>query len=283
MKKMIFGVLAAGALLASCEKSDDGGYRINEPSVAVQETMYAMYPEARNITWESRGGYVVADFDMPTDYKAWFDVTGLWYMTEQDMRFTELPEAVQQAFRSGEYAAMEMDDVDCLVRDAMETLYVIEVEGRNSAGREVDYDLYYSADGVLVKVVEDAEAGYDYADFIPQTLVSVVQSWIENRYPGARVLEIDGERGTTEVEILDGKVRRDLYFAPSGEWLRTATELHANELPEMVKQRLATDYAAYHIDEVKHIEEPTVSYYLVELEQNDRDSYVKIAADGTVL
>ena len=45
-----------------------------------------------------------------------------------------------------------LDDVDMLVREGMEPVYVLEVE---QGPREMD--LYYNAEGILIKVVEDSE------------------------------------------------------------------------------------------------------------------------------
>jgi len=73
---------------------------------------------------------------------------------------------VQAAFRDSEYAGWRIDVVDMLEREGVETVYVIEAEGR-SGGRETEVDLYYSSDGVLVKKVVDADSDYDYGDYIP--------------------------------------------------------------------------------------------------------------------
>lgn len=277
-------MLALATLFAACEKDDNG---VSRTPQEVQNALAQRYPDAVGVEWETRGGYYVAEFTIPgsistADNSAWFDYTGLWYMTEYDIPFTALPEAVQQAFRAGEYAAWEIDDVDQLEREGMETLYVIEVEGRDANGREQDVDLYYAPDGVLVKTVVDAESGYDYADFIPEALVGSVQSFVEQRYPNARILEISGGRGLTEIDILDGTTLRELYFEAGGAWVRTETELRLEELPQAVRQAFASsEYARYGIEDAEYIETPEGNYYRLETEVNDRDIYLDFTADGT--
>lgn len=277
-------MLALATLFAACEKDDNG---VSRTPQEVQNALTQRYPDAVGVEWETRGGYYVAEFTIPgsastADNSAWFDHTGLWYMTEYDIPFTALPEAVQQAFRAGEYAAWEIDDVDQLEREGLETLYVIEVEGRDADGREQDVDLYYAPDGVLVKTVVDAESGYDYADFIPEVLVGAVQSFVEQRYPQARILEIGGERGLTEIDILDGTTLRELYFEADGTWVRTETELRPEELPQAVRQAFASsEYVRYGIEDAEYIETPDKNYYRLETEVNDRDIYLDFMADGT--
>lgn len=286
MKRMLWIAAAAVMLLAACEKEDNG---VRFTPQEVQNALTARYPDAVGVAWTTRGGYYVAEFAIPgspstADNTAWFDITGVWYMTEYDMPYTSLPQAVQDAFRGGEYGAWELDDVDRLEREGMETVYVIEVEGYDTTGREVEMDLYYSPDGVLVKAVENADAGYDYADFIPDALVSIVKGFIEERYPNARILEINGERGLTEIDILDGQTQRELYFEVSGQWVRTETELRLEEVPQAVRQAFAaSEYARYGIEDAELVETPEGVYYRIETEVNDRDTYLHYDATGQLL
>ena len=98
---------------------------------------------------------------------------------------------------------------------------MVEVE---RDGREMD--LYYSADGVLVKSVADAGDDYDYGDFIPSRPSDGIGDFIASRYPGARVIDVDAEYEGTEVELIDAdRVKRELFFDRSDAWQYTKTEL----------------------------------------------------------
>lgn len=48
------------------------------------------------------------------------------------------------------------------------------------------------------------------ATLSPRTLSGNIEYYIDTHYPGARILEIDKENGTTEIEIIDGNVCREL-------------------------------------------------------------------------
>ena len=130
-------------------------------------------------------------------------------MTQTDIPFTMLPEAVRTAFAATEYAAApwSVDDVDMLEREGVETVYVIEVEKYDN-GRETEIDLYYSVDGVLVRKIADAAPDYDYGDYIPSKPVTGIGEYIRTHYPNARTTDIDYEKGMTEVDIVDGRTPR---------------------------------------------------------------------------
>jgi hypothetical protein len=219
-----------------------------------------------------------------TDLWAWFDNGGAWYMTETDIPFSMLPEAVRTAFDATEYAAApwQVDDVDMLEREGVETVYVIEVE-KHENGRETEVDLYYSADGVLVKKIADAAPDYDYGDYIPSKPSTSIEEWIRTNFPEARITEIDYERGMTEVEIVDGRTPRELLFDASGAWVYTKTEVWRTEVPAEVLAALAgSQYASYWIDDIDHYLTPDKEFWRFDLESALGDVKVDIAPDGTL-
>ena len=271
-------------ILCSCDKEENGQLTTDE----ARNTLKSMYPSAKSISWEIKNGYIVADFNAPSsgrevEHSAWFDRSGRWYMTETDIPFSALPEAVKTAYQQSAYAEWVVDDVDMIERENYETLYVIEAESR-SAGNDTDVDLYYSADGILIKALTDADNDNDYGDLITSSLNESLRAFIENRYPGARILEIDVESRRTEVEIIDGNVCREVIFDTSNVWIRTETETTLRNIPATVQQALDNSiYAGYLIDDVYHIETESGEHYLFELENNGREINVGIDVQGNIL
>lgn len=291
MKKLLFIAAAISSLsLASCQKNSGNGGDGTDYTQA-QEVLLSMYPNATDITWTTKNGYYVADFNVTQTYtvsgktnSAWFDNVGEWFMTETEIAFTALPEAVKQAFASSEYASFRVDDeVDMLSRTGVETVYVIEVEGVVN-GSDTDIDLYYDATGVLVKKVIGQNPDYDYGDYIPSKPAESIQSFISQKYPGSRIVDIDKEsNGTTEVEIVDGRVCRDVIFDASGNWSMTKTDVAVRELPADVTNALAaSSYASARIDDAELIDTPSGSYYLLELKTAQGEVNVKVDASGQV-
>lgn len=283
MKKILFIAAVAMTIMQSCEKSDNslGQEPVSEKA---KQALEAKYPGASNIVWQNKNGYVVATFSTSevravssAQLDAWFDNAGSWYMTETDIRFDQLPDAVKTAHGAGSYATWQVDDVDKIERSGTETVYVIEVK---LSGKEMD--LYYSPDGVLVKEMADVDDDYDYEDYIPTPPSTSIESYLQTTYPTARILEIDHEGRFTEVEILDGKVKRELVFDGST-WLRTKTELRIAEVPVATMDVLkASTYASYRIDDVDHYITATSKYYRFELKSASGDVNIQITEDGVL-
>lgn len=288
----LLGVATAAILAVGCEKSDDGRNMGDEVSSQVLEAFASRYPGAQDVTWSVRNGYAVASFswnDPQTSTStgtcsAWFDnLGGSWSMTETEIPYSALPQAVKTAFEASEYAAWQIDnEVDVLTRsgEVEPEIYVIEAE---QTGREMD--LYYSPDGVLVKTMADAGPDYDYGDFIPSQPASGIEESIAALYPGARIVDVDRESEGTEVEIIDGGVARDLCFDRNGSWLYTRTELRRTELPAAVTGAWAgSEYAetqGYRLDDADYFETAADgNYYRLELESRNGDVKLKITPEG---
>ena len=259
MIKNVFLLAALSlCLFQSCDNDDNEpvpGYVSAETKAAFDEK----YPAAKDVEWETRNDYLIVDFKQDkVEKEAWFDNSGTWYMTETDIPFAQLPDAVKTAFQQGEYSTWKVDDVDMIERRDVETVYVIETEQGNS-----EVDLYYSPDGILVKTVLDAGGNDGYEDFIPSQPSSSVDAYIKEHYPSARILDIDREKGVTEVEIL---------------------ELRITALPDAVMAAIkASQYATYRIDDADFIETLTGEWYLVELESGKQEVKLRIDATGKIL
>ena len=86
----------------------------------------------------------------------------------------------------------------------------------------------------------------------------------------------------TEVEIIDGRICRDLLFDSSENWVYTRTEVRRSDVPEVVMSALqASEYGNYRIDEVDYYESPDGNFYRFDLEYGDDDVKVDVAADGS--
>ncbi len=285
IKNAIYSIVTAGAVLGlySCEKNDSGnGQGVVTPQA--QAALFDKYPSATDVRWKIKNGYSIAEFNSSsqTGAAAWFDNSGKWYMTETDIPFSALPEAVKTAFSGSEYAAWQVDDIDLLERESTETIYVIEIEGENE-GTDSEIDLYYSSDGILVKKIADAASDYDYSDYIPAQPTAGAEDYIRTNYPNARILDIDREGDMTEIELLDETTCRELLFNTSGNWLYTKTEIRRSEVPTLVLQALSSsEYAGYRIDDIDYYQTSTKNYYRFDLESAAGDVKVDITPEGSL-
>lgn len=276
--KMYFVMLVMGVsawTLQSCDNDDDG---LRMVSSALTNSLETRHPGANRVEWEAEMGYYVADFhEDGWEKSAWFTPDGVWQLTETEIRFTDLPAAVQTDFRNGWYASWQVEDVDKLERPEAEDVYVIGVEQGNQ-----DVDLHYTADGILVKETGNggSQGGVDY---LPSQVPDGILSFIDERYPGARIVETDREMNGYEVDIVHEGLGKDVVFDMNGEWTYTSWEIRLSEIPETVKGAALAQYPGYRLDDADYVENSVESYYLLELESGGREVMVKVAPDGVVL
>lgn len=273
---LLLAVILGSMSLCACNDDDDS----YKPDAAVQEAFEAKYPSATHLSWEKKGPYILADFrEGNKEMTAWFDAQGKWYMTETDLTSIEqLPQAVKTAFLSGEYAQWKIDDIDMLERKDNETIFVIEIEN----GKQ-EMDLYYSADGILLKAIADNDNDNDYDNYLPSQLPAAVENFINQRYPGARIIEAETDKGKLEVDIIHNNRSKEVVFDAQNNWLYTEYDVNYSEVPQTVKDALqASQYKDYRIDDIDYYEKPDVSYYRFELESGNKEIKINIDETGRI-
>ena len=161
-----------------------------------------------------------------------------------------------------------------------ETIYVIEVKKDKQ-----EYDLYYSADGILVKVQADLTDD-DYENYLPDAseLPASLRQFIQNKYPNSRIIETETEHNRTEVDIIHENRSKEVIFDASGNWLNTHYDVRQNEVETAVMNALKTSaYADYIIDDIERYETPDQTYYLFELEKGAKEIKIKIDLSGKLI
>lgn len=264
----------AGICFSGCDKDDDG-IKVDQK---VETAFNVKYPGASRVSWERKSGYLVASFTQDnTRTEGWFDADGQWYMTESDIPFSSLPQTVKTAFGTSQYKDGRVDDVDKIERLGAEIVYVIEVDAPGG-----DVDLYYSSDGILIKVIFD-DRDDDAGDHVPGKLPAKVTEFISMTYPSARILDVDVEMKSIEVDIIDGTTPRELMFTTDGTWVYTKTDVRrADVLPAVITALEASQYAAYAIEDIEYFQTPSGDYYEFELESGNTEADIRITDAGVI-
>ena len=289
--KMYFALLAMGMIgLKSCSNDDDDDLPSSKVPEVVRNTFDSNFSNTSNLSWEtktvSKGQYYKAEFNNKSDngYKteAWYTADGTWYMTETEMPYNAIPQAVKTSFESSEYASWKRDnEVDRIERAAVkEIIYIIEVE----SPQDVDMDLHYSADGILIKAVNDDGDG-DNESLLPDTpseMMTAATEFIQENYPNARIIEIEAEHGVIEIDIIHDNRSKEVLLSTTYEWISTSWDVYT--LPAKVTEAInASQYSGYVVDDAEYFETPAGNYYLVELEQGKNEVKVKITEDGQII
>ena len=163
--------------------------------------------------------------------------------------------------------------MDMLERDEMETMYEIEVE----KGKQ-EFDLFYAENGTLIKAVEDLDNNYQ-----PNTIPEVLKNFINNKYPQATIVDIEIEKGITEIDILHENKAKELHFNSANEWLYTTWDVREREI-QKIADIVKAAIPGFHIDDFVYKESADGNkVYIFELEQGDNEKYVTVDMDGNIV
>ena len=266
--------IACGSFaFTACDDDDDN--RIAPDSV-VTKAFDSLYPNAQRVSWEYEDGFVKAEFYTGRyESEAWFDHQGNWFLTETDIPYESLPEAVKSSFESGTYANWRIEDVDMLERPETGTVYVIDVESG-----ERDVDLRYMDNGTLINEGNTGNTGDENR---PSTVPSSIREAVLSLYPGATIFEIDTDRNGTEVDIWHDNLHKEVRFDTNDQWLYTEWDIRRTEIPSVVLSAFnASEYASYRIDDTNVIQKADGIYYEFELERGERDIILLFDEAGNI-
>ena len=250
-------LLLAGFTFTSCDDNDDN----YTPDEKIVNVLYEKYPNAQRVDWKLQHDHYVADFyDNKIEKEAWITTKGEWVMTESDILFNNLPDAVQTAFNESEYKDWQREDVDMLERIEMETVYVIEVEKSKQ-----EFDLFYAEDGTLIKAVEDIDNNNNYQ---PNMVPEVLKNFINEKYPQATIVDIEVEKGITEIDILHENKAKELHFNSANEWLYTTWDVREREIQD-IATKVQNDNPGFKIDDIDYKEKGNQEIHVtVDMEGN---------------
>ncbi|MDE6375317.1 MAG: PepSY-like domain-containing protein [Alistipes sp.] len=302
----ILGAMSLTCLLAAAACSSDDGPAVESGALpedvpaSVYEDFRVSFPNAENVRWSVADGYAVVTFTRPETRSAAGE-TSVWYelkdaqkkMQCRTIAFEALPEAVRAAFAESEYGADAADaTAGLLIRytaGTVENIYVLRVTTTGDSAETTKTTLYYTVDGVLVKLTAEvvydgsyADLDPDYRDWLPRTSPEGVAEFVSRNYPRAEYLYIYEGRELTKVKILDGRQARLLLFDAAGNWLSTQTQLHADELPEEILAAFrASDYADRRIDSVEeYLTADDEHYYVLTVKDRSGKQEIRINEDG---
>lgn len=280
MKKSLFTIallLICSIVFISCDKDDNLLIKNKYASELKQ-----LFPSASHVEWSAVGAYGIAEFNNNGgEVQVWFtdNATSTWQMTETDMLYANLPQAIKSAFESSKYKNWAIDDVDQLDRFGVEVIYAIEVEYE-----ELDMFLYYSAEGILVQTKKIDDDNFSLLPSITNQSTAIDQ-YIATHYSGAKIIHKDIDNGFTEIDIIHENKHKELTFNTKNEWISTVTDLNIDQTPQQILTAISSNpkYSAYQIDDVEFWQTPSGNYYEIELESAKTDIKVKVLEDGLII
>ena len=212
----------------------------------------------------------------------YFDGGQNWVYTKtdyyrQDLTNGGIPANIVEALKTSEHYTNDrsVDDIEKVETNAANdnrTWWVFELETRWD-----EVNVYVDDTGIIERPVIDMgqtgglPSGGDVASFI------------EKKYPGARILERDYDDGFLEVEILHDGTKKELKFNGCDEWVRTEWEIRLRELPKAVTDAVSKGGYTFDDDEADVVEAPSGKWYEVEVRKGRDEFRLHIDDDGKIL
>lgn len=112
-----------------------------------------------------------------------------------------------------------------------------------------------------------------------------VQTAFKAKFPNVQKAKWDQEgEGEWEAEFKMNGKEMSANFNSDGTWLETETEIKTADLPQAVKDAIASQFAGYKMEEASLVETPDVAAaYEVELEKGETTIEALFKADGTLV
>lgn len=254
---------------------DYGDYIPSRPAESLADAVESLYPGARIVDVDEDDGAIEVEIvDADRIFRElYFDFGLEWMLTKTEVRYSLLPAAVVAAFGNSEYSGYRIDDdIDHYLWNSGEEYYVLELESRD----DDDIKIKITPDGTVSVADRDdvnLPVGGGAAD-------GAAAEFINGKYPGAVIVEVEEDDGFIKYEIVHDGKEKDVYFNWSAEWVRTEWDVRYRDLPDAVKQALAS---YREVDDISFVETPSGSFYLAEVEDGRGERDIRIAPDGTLL
>lgn len=113
-----------------------------------------------------------------------------------------------------------------------------------------------------------------------QEIPSVVINAVMTKYPDAKDLDWEVKNGVYEAEFDLGKDDYEVWVNAEGTILKVEQEIRTAQIPEVVLNKVKTEFKEFRLDDAKRIEIAKNVYYEIELDGTLGDQTVVYSAKG---
>lgn len=266
--------------------NDYDDYIISQPDEKIDEFIKQRYPGVRIIEIDKGNGMTEVEIlDGVKCRELLFDSSDEWIHTKtEDVLRGDLPEVVKNAYSSSQYSNYRIDDID-FYETPSGNFYRFDLK---SIDGDIKFDI--KEDGTVSGGYKPSDPDYESGNGSSNgsgngnMAGKTIQDFIGEKYPGARIVEREYDDGMIKVEIVHENREKDIYFDGAETWVMSKWDLLRSELPKKIVYIISSQYTNYKLDDVEYVETHTrEEYYLVELEQGDREIKLRINKNGNIL
>ncbi|MGN1266053.1 MAG: PepSY-like domain-containing protein [Muribaculaceae bacterium] len=253
----------------------------------VKDYVSSNYPNASYLHIDKdKDQVVVKILDRRVVRAIFFDNEGNWIATHTTLKIENLPEAVRSAIEQINNFNHKPENAEECITAEGEHYYIVTLKDKSGKKVEVRID----EDGTILNGNDIDNPGNGGGNACADR--AEVETYIQNRYPGATIKDWDSDDKQLEVEIEYNSVKIDVVFDKTAEgyvWVSSEWDLDYRQesaVPEAIQQAISANYADYQIYYIAYIESAADgNYYEVGLKssKHNGDIKVKFDAEGNVI
>lgn len=265
------GILVSETVDSDGKENDYTGYLPQTPASGINAWIEQNFPKARIVDVDvERNGTEVEIIHDGMKHEILFDASSNWLRTKTEYDWRNIPDGIN-TFVQSNHPDYHIDDVDRYeTKDNI--YYCVELE---SGDRERKIYLNEQFEEIDRPADSDFNIGGDVQ------AASGIKNVVNERYPDARIEDIEYDDGRIEVDIRHDGREKEVYFNYKEEWLYTNYDIRSSALPDAVKNALNDRFGAhaYWDEDAECVETPEGTFYEVEV-YDEFDVY--LSEDGEI-
>ncbi|GAA3515591.1 hypothetical protein GCM10022393_31920 [Aquimarina addita] len=112
-----------------------------------------------------------------------------------------------------------------------------------------------------------------------------VKKSFQSKYPGENDPDWHQDKnGYYEANFKKKGIHYRADFDSSGQWIETESSIKEEDLPEVIRKKIATDFKEYKIVELEEVDHYTKGkFYDVEIKKDGKKQDIEFNAEGTII
>ena len=131
---------------------------------------------------------------------------------------------------------------------------------------------------ILVCSIVVAQAQVIQQADVPAAVLNAVKA----RYPNVSEIKWKLKDDEYRAEFKIDKRGHDIWLDKSGSIKKLKQDISKNDLPDAVKQKIASEFKTFAIDDADKIEKGGITYYQVKLKAGTEERKVLLTSDGKI-
>jgi uncharacterized membrane protein YkoI len=137
--------------------------------------------------------------------------------------------------------------------------------------------------GVMAQSTTKKHTKNDVATVQPITPPASVDSAFQSKFSGSTATWMKTPAGNYCATLASGSGKEYVEYSPDGKWLRNATDITTDQLTDIAKNAIQTQFPGMEIAAVQKLEYENIDpFYKVDLKQGDQSKSVMVNAAGFI-